>query len=278
MSFAFVILHYLSEKDTIECIESIRNNLVYKDKKIIVVDNNSLNDSFDNIKQKYKDTDIIFIKNSENLGFAKGNNVGYLYAKNKLQADFIVLLNNDTVLDQCNFCDIIVDKFNQYKYFVLGPDIITHDGFHQNPMKERHWTKKKLKLFKLKAQLRLLDMKFLRMGPRLLKRKELISGKRHADSGDIKDVRLHGACLIFSPLYVKEYDGLDPRTFLYMEEDLLKIHMDRDHRLMMYSGAIHIYHKEDAATNMVGGSNVQKEIRFLNNLINSINVCIESFE
>lgn len=43
MKFSFVILHYLqkSVEDTIECIESILNNIDYNDYNIVVVDNGS---------------------------------------------------------------------------------------------------------------------------------------------------------------------------------------------------------------------------------------------
>lgn len=278
MNVAFVILHYLAEKDTIECIESIRHSVTYKEKTIIVVDNASTNQSFSNIKKLYRDSGIIFISNAENLGFARGNNVGFQYAKNVIKANFIVLLNNDTIIEQNNFVDIILEKYSKYKFYVLGPDIVSNDGFHQNPMKNRNWNKRKLKLFKLKTQLRLLDLHMFSLGPQILKKKQKADALRAPINGDVCNIRLHGACLIFSPDYVQEYDGLDDGTFLYMEEDLLQIHMRNDNRSMWYSSDLHIFHKEDASTNMLGGSPKEKQIRFLQNLINSIDVCISKVD
>ncbi|MCD8100237.1 MAG: glycosyltransferase [Oscillospiraceae bacterium] len=275
----FVILHYLAGKDTVECIESIKRNIEYNNKYIVVVDNASNNGSCEMIQEKYEgDTEIVVIKNEENLGFAKGNNVGFMYAKNILKARFIVLLNNDTIIRQKSFCDLLISKYKERKYYVLGPDIITRDGYHQNPLKHRNWTLGKLKLFKIKAQIRLLDRKLLAIGPRLLKKKQKVTAAKTAPSGDCTSVRLHGSCLIFSPDYIKKFDGLNPGTFLYMEEDLLQIEMDAYNYSMWYSGDLEIFHKEDVSTKMLDATQKDRDIRFLKNLINSIDVCIKSIK
>nr|WP_304054040.1 glycosyltransferase [Enterocloster clostridioformis] len=276
MKIAFVVLHYLAEIDTIECIESIKNNMVYDDIEIVVVDNASSNNSFFNIKEKYQKEDKIhLIENSINLGYARGNNVGFRFAKNELKADFIVIINNDTIIRQKNFADAILQKYYELKFYVLGPDIVTKDGYHQNPLKHRDWTVNSLRLFKLKALLRLYDQKMLGISSLLVKQKQKKTALTSVVKDDLKGVRLHGACLIFSPDYVRRFDGLDEATFLYMEEDLLQMEMDYFGCSMWYTGDLQIFHKEDASTNMLGGSNKEKKIRFLNNLINSINACIE---
>jgi GT2 family glycosyltransferase len=43
---------------------------------------------------------LTLIKNSENYGFARGNNIGILFSLKKLDPDYILLLNNDTVVDK----------------------------------------------------------------------------------------------------------------------------------------------------------------------------------
>ena len=90
-----IVLNWNKLNDTIECIESIYK-LKYENFKIILVDNGSTEISPDIIKDKYKD--IILIKNKQNLGFAEGNNVGIRFALSN-GADYIWLLNNDTVVD-----------------------------------------------------------------------------------------------------------------------------------------------------------------------------------
>ncbi|KEZ91199.1 glycosyltransferase family 2 protein [Lacrimispora celerecrescens] len=276
MRIVFVVLHYLAEKDTVECIESIKANVQYDNKFIVIVDNASTNDSFGHITGKFgDDNEISLIRNKVNLGFARGNNEGYRYAKNVLKADFIIMLNNDTIIKQASFGTKIIEKYNESKFYVLGPDIVTKDGYHQNPLKHRVWTVNKLKLFKLKAQLRLIDRKLLAFGPKILRKKKEISALSDTLQADHFNIRLHGACLIFSPDYIKQFNGLDDGTFLYMEEDLLQMQMDYLHLPMLYTSELEIFHKEDAATNMVSGNTKERDIRFLKNLINSIDVCID---
>lgn len=76
--------HYL---DT--CLSSVLNQ-TYKNFEIIVVDNASIDGSVEYLQEKYPSVKII--KTNENLGFAKGCNVG-MRASN---ADYIVTLSNDT--------------------------------------------------------------------------------------------------------------------------------------------------------------------------------------
>ncbi|WP_084640460.1 glycosyltransferase family 2 protein [Meiothermus rufus] len=90
-----LILNWNGWKDTIKCVESLKS-LQYPKYEIIVLDNGSTNDSVIRIREAYPDVTLIEI--GSNLGFAGGNNVGIRYALDK-GADYIWLLNNDTVVD-----------------------------------------------------------------------------------------------------------------------------------------------------------------------------------
>lgn len=79
---AIVVLHYESTKDTIECLDSLIQYIDEDKVRIIVVDNGSKIRLIEQIADKYSDIDQIEIMRSdENLGFSKGNNLGFLYAK-----------------------------------------------------------------------------------------------------------------------------------------------------------------------------------------------------
>jgi len=69
-------------------IESIRKYT--KNFKLIIVDNGSL----DETEILRSDKDLTYIRNSENLGFAKACNIG----ANKANGEFILFLNNDVVV------------------------------------------------------------------------------------------------------------------------------------------------------------------------------------
>jgi GT2 family glycosyltransferase len=197
-----------------------------------------------------KQSHVHVIYTDKNIGFARGNNIGFAYAKNHLKADFIVLLNNDTLINQTNFCNVILKKYEEKNFYVLGPDIKTKDGYHQNPLTVQKWSFNQLKLFRLKTRIRLvlLHLHLDKLATKVEKKDFYCKEKIE---GDILNTALHGACLIFSPAYIKKFEGLCDRTFLYMEEDVLKLFADYHGFLMMYTGDISICHKEDIATNMV---------------------------
>ena len=68
---------------------------------------------------------LILIKNNENLRYAKGNNIGIQYALNVLNADFVFILNNDTVVSSTiieEFVKFVTSKKNE-KLGMIGPKI-----------------------------------------------------------------------------------------------------------------------------------------------------------
>ena len=101
---SFVILHYQAVDETISCIETIIEK-VSGNKKVIVVDNGSPNGTGKLLQEKYKGFDCVcVVSTKKNLGFAKGNNIGFQEAK-KDNPDFIVVMNNDVFLKQDDFTD-----------------------------------------------------------------------------------------------------------------------------------------------------------------------------
>lgn len=90
---AIILLNWNNYEDTIDCIRSLKLATDDGD-EIIVVDNGSTDTS---IKKLQTVKGLTIIENSENLGFAGGNNVGILYSLEK-NFDFIFLLNNDTIV------------------------------------------------------------------------------------------------------------------------------------------------------------------------------------
>ena len=127
--FTFVILHYITIDDTVKCVDSILEKCNKKNFEIVIVDNGSKNQTGEVLKEKYKcNNKIHVILSKENLGFAKGNNLGFEYAKNTLKTDFIIMLNNDVVVLQDDFCDIIEKEYETSKFAVLGPKIMLKDN------------------------------------------------------------------------------------------------------------------------------------------------------
>ena len=89
-----IILNWNGKEDTLECLASVKE-FDYANYEIVVVDNGSSDGSVDAISKQYPD--MTLLQTGENLGYAGGNNVGIRWALER-DADYILLLNNDTIV------------------------------------------------------------------------------------------------------------------------------------------------------------------------------------
>jgi GT2 family glycosyltransferase len=90
-----VVLNWNGCEDTLECLRSLEG-LNYARYKVLVVDNGSSDQSVASIRATFPNVDLL--QTGQNLGFSGGNNAGIKQAL-EFGADFVLLLNNDTVVD-----------------------------------------------------------------------------------------------------------------------------------------------------------------------------------
>jgi GT2 family glycosyltransferase len=121
-----IILNWNLPEETIACIESVQGNVV-ADLKIVVVDNDSSDNSIDLLTHHFGNW-IEVIKNPKNLGFAAGMNAGINYALS-MGAGSILLLNNDTVIDSAMICTLLNAACHLPRAGILGPAIY----YYQDP-------------------------------------------------------------------------------------------------------------------------------------------------
>ena len=95
---SIVILNWNGLRDTIECLESLKE-VTYPNYEVIVVDNGSEGNDVEVLRQRFGDY-IHIIENERNYGFAKGNNIAIHYALKSEKVKYIALLNNDTKVDR----------------------------------------------------------------------------------------------------------------------------------------------------------------------------------
>jgi len=271
----FVILHYMNKSDTVECIESINNNIRYENKAIVVVDNASPNGSGFELQNDYAESRNVYVLlNQQNMGFAKGNNVGYIFAKNKLMANYIVCINNDTIITQNDFCSKINQLYDDYHFDILGPDIVTKDGYHQNPVNKSLLNSRKIMFTKLKKNVRKVLNEFgidiyiekFRSSNRKIYLSEKVVGEKF-------NCGLHGSCVVFSKGFINRSDyAFYEDTFMYFEEDIMFLQAYFLNYLTCYSDKLCIYHKEYGATQTVYMNYRNRKRNYYTNIIRSINV------
>jgi GT2 family glycosyltransferase len=163
---AIIILNWNGWKDTLECLESLYQ-ISYPNYEIILVDNHSEDDSIEKIKEycrgevkveseffdyklsnkpihvfeyfkdEIKDLNlfkrlnssekIILIKNDENYGFAEGNNIAMRFVLKNFDSEYVLLLNNDTVVEKEFLNDLIRCAIKYPKGGIVGPKIRFYD-------------------------------------------------------------------------------------------------------------------------------------------------------
>lgn len=101
MQLSVIILNYNVRYFLEQCVLSVLKALENIDGEIIVIDNNSSDDSCKMMQSLFPN--ITLIKNKENLGFPKGNNIGVSQAK----GEYICILNPDTVVSEDTFTKIL---------------------------------------------------------------------------------------------------------------------------------------------------------------------------
>lgn len=114
MKTSIIILTYNQIEYTKRCIESIRDYTDKKTYELIVVDNCSTDGT---VEWLQKQTDIIVIYNSENVGFPKGCNQGIKIAN----GENILLLNNDTVVTSNWLENLIKCLYSTQTIGAVGP-------------------------------------------------------------------------------------------------------------------------------------------------------------
>jgi hypothetical protein len=130
---AIVIINWNGFNDTTECLKSLRK-VDYPNYDIVVVDNASTNGLPYEIKKMFPEIELI--KNQENLGVAEGINVGMRYAL-KNGADYIFLLNNDTVVKEDAISQLVRVLENE-RDIGLASAVVNVYG-HSNPYKVEHY-------------------------------------------------------------------------------------------------------------------------------------------
>lgn len=129
-----VIVNYNGAKFQNDCIRTILE-MDYKNIEIILVDNNSSDNSVELTMNQYGEY-ITLLKQDDNYGIAKGNNIGIQYCIDN-SIDYTLLMNNDVELDkrlltllmeQVNENTVVVPKI----YFYEPNDMLWFAGGNMN--------------------------------------------------------------------------------------------------------------------------------------------------
>jgi GT2 family glycosyltransferase len=118
-----VILNTNRCDDTLACLASLYES-TYQDTKILVLDNKSTDGSVEAIRSAFPNVQIINL--TKNLGYAGNNNVGIEEAI-KQGADWVLVLNEDTILDPDCLAELVKIGDSDPKIGIVGPMVYHHN-------------------------------------------------------------------------------------------------------------------------------------------------------
>ncbi len=274
VNIGIIILNYVSYDVTLNCVKYFRqqsksNNINIK---IIVVDNDSPNESFLVLNKKYsKSRDIEVVKTNKNLGFANGNNYGYKELIKYMNPDFVIMANSDAYVKKPGLYQWIQEEYKSYHYGILGPAIFSVNGnFYQSPINNFSKNIRQINKYKRKLQFGIFKS--------YIKKVLNLSTEQKIDKWDNPyfkeyhtDKTLHGAFQVFSKRYFNYYDlPYDSNTFLYMEEYILRLRCEKYSLPMVYSPNYEVAHLQAVSTNRVTKTNAARMLFKRKNMLKSL--------
>ncbi len=202
MNLSIIIVNYNTSyfiKRTINSIICSNINCSYE---IIVVDNNSHDDSCDQIKTNYRNVKLI--ANDTNDGFAKAVNQGVSHSK----GNNILLLNPDTILKIDTVDKLIESMQKNDKVGIVGAKIINAEGDFQLSSRRKYPD--------------ILTSIFQITGLSYLFPKSRFFGRYNytyiSDNLSHEVDSVSGACMIFTRKLFDRLNGFDEDYFLFFEE------------------------------------------------------------
>lgn len=272
----FLILNYNTSEELVKFIASIKKFCGDCTYLIVVVDNGSEKKELERLKILQQTEKFILLVNHENLGFAKGNNIGFRYIRSNIECRYIVMANSDVELIENSLCNKLDAAYDRYKFAVLGPDIMkSHDNPMPDGLSDRTQVLCEIKRIKhIRRIMKVPGLNILYLVVNKLRNKLL---SKRAETGEMKEnCQLHGSFLVFSDQYI--LDGLCDETFLYGEEAILAKDC-RDHGLkILYYPDIKILHNESVATKKVMNKLIARKLFYLNNYIDSLYVLLRKYK
>ena len=216
------------------CLKSIPGSLDDHSYEVIIIDNNSSDNSQLMVKTLFKDYQLI--QNKRNEGYTKALNKGLLQAK----GEYLVVLNPDTILQKKSITKLVNALQNNSDVGIIGPKVINKDGTFQKSC--RRGLAKPQAVFSY----------FLGLS-KLFPGNEIFTGYQlnHLDENKENEVYgVSGSCMVIKKTVTNDIGYFDERYFAYQEDsDYCLMAINKGWKIL-YFPSVQIIHKGG-----VGGSN-----------------------
>lgn len=231
MKICAVIVNYNDSNNTLKLVKSLSEYKILD--KVIVVDNKSNEDDYYKLTC-YKSSKYLLLRNTENMGYGEGNNIGILKAE-KIGSTLCLIVNPDVEISE-NSIIKMVDTFRRNRQALIVAPSTTVNGIRVA------WRVRGM-----------LDLVFsqLKIISKIMKA-SFYSSNYYDDKTSTKVDAVLGACLMINIIKFKKIGMYDRNMFLYEEENYLALQCQRynfDTILLCNDYYIH-NHKSDNLKNL----------------------------
>ena len=255
-----VILNYNSWADTVACVDSIHEAEKKLEFRIYLVDNCSPVRPEPGVLESLDKKGVIFIQNERNAGYSAGNNIGI---KRALEdgCEEILISNSDVRYETESISELQAYLQDHPDVGIVGPKIFLRDGSIQKEcMMRKTGVREKY----------LLRTRFYLFFPKL---NNSYWGREHDYESEIFQVyAVMGCCFMFSRKCALDVTPLDENPFLYEEELILGISMEKKGWKTVYDPSSVIHHLHGNSTEKVKAfaytCNICSEIYFCRQYLN----------
>lgn len=228
MKTVFLVVNYNDYKTTIQLLNNIKE---FKSlNKILVVDNNSTDNSFNEItkyiKKNKKEKIIEIIKNLENKGYGSGINYGAKYLKETIGNCYIVVSNADIIIYSDNDISKLVSTFDA-NTAVVAPIIKEHTGI------SRGWK------VPTPFQDSLLNIIYIH---KYLRPKLLFYKNEYYNQKNVQVDAVSGCFFVINLKYLEQVNYFDENMFLYYEENTLAQKLKKIKKKTMINTQVEVFH------------------------------------
>lgn len=276
----FVVLHYNTIEHTRACVASLlaqRSVALH----IVLVDNGSTNGSDRLLEQEFAESPrITVLFQQPNIGYARGSNLGYRYARETLRSPYICLSNNDVVYADRHLARKACAIFAREDCDVLGPSIyVPANKYYQNPrwdemLSVRDVDRILLRYRRRKWRLRLGFRNSIRATLRSLLGKSqpvVVPRSRSTTPPSTWNAQLHGASVFVGPRFIAGRENcFNPTTLFSCEMDILCLECAKAGYSLYYCDEIEVTHHAHGTIRQPGRKQRQADIAYLDHQIASM--------
>jgi len=251
-SVSVIILNYRGLEDTIACVQSLLASEDAVNLKIVVM--NADNDSAERSKSTkalHNQFPKIDILERENIGFSGGNNEGAVFALQHHNPDYLLFLNNDTLVDPLAIRELVTFAQGHHdELAAYAPKMYFESGyeFHKNA----YTSVERGKVFWYAGGL--VDRKNVYAWHRGVDEVDLGQFDRAQETGFVT-----GCCMLVSRQTYQKIGGWNTKYFLYLEDLDYSERLRRRKGKLWYVPQAKIWHKNAGST---GGSGSQQHVYY----------------